>query len=183
MSKVFTAEEVAQHNTRDDLYIIYKGKVYNCSEYLDEHPGGEEVIMDCAGTDATEPFEDIGHSEDAHEILANLEVGELKGGVPAKPVVSAASSSSLALGVAQRHSREPDLSLSACTYKSLGFYSSRSGGYPDMSAEARWLNHFETTIGQTQSTRFGPYSEQPPSYMSSDHGHAVTAVCEFSRNV
>ncbi|KAG7882793.1 hypothetical protein KL938_003216 [Ogataea parapolymorpha] len=94
MSKVFTAEEVAQHNTRDDLYIVYRGKVYDCSEYLDEHPGGEEVIMDCAGTDATEPFEDIGHSEDAHEILANLEVGELKGGVPAKPVVSAASSSS-----------------------------------------------------------------------------------------
>ncbi|KAG7707105.1 hypothetical protein KL930_003105 [Ogataea haglerorum] len=94
MSKVFTAEEVAQHNTRDDLYIIYKGKVYDCSEYLDEHPGGEEVIMDCAGTDATEPFEDIGHSEDAHEILANLEVGELKGGVAVKPAVSAAASSS-----------------------------------------------------------------------------------------
>ncbi|ODV83862.1 hypothetical protein CANARDRAFT_29593 [[Candida] arabinofermentans NRRL YB-2248] len=80
MSVSFTAEQVAEHNTRDDLYIIYNDKVYNCSEYLDEHPGGEEVILDCAGTDATEPFDDIGHSEDAREMLDSMLVGELKGG-------------------------------------------------------------------------------------------------------
>ncbi|KAH3671137.1 hypothetical protein OGAPHI_000848 [Ogataea philodendri] len=94
MSTVFTAEEVAAHNTRDDLYIVYKGKVYDCGSYLDEHPGGEEVILDCAGTDATEPFDDIGHSEDALEILGGLVVGELKGGATMKPAAAASSSSS-----------------------------------------------------------------------------------------
>lgn len=55
--KSYTADEVAQHNTRDDLWIIYEGKVYDASGYLDEHPGGEEVIIDCAGGDATGPFD------------------------------------------------------------------------------------------------------------------------------
>lgn len=81
MSKQFTAEQVAEHNSRDDVWIIYKDKVYDVTAYLDEHPGGEEVILDCAGQDATEAFDDIGHSEDAIEVLDGLFVGELIGGV------------------------------------------------------------------------------------------------------
>lgn len=97
MSKVFTFEEVEKHNTRDDLWIIYDGKVYDCSSYVDEHPGGEEVIMDVAGADATEPFEDIGHSEDAREILSGLLIGTLEGGAPKKaaPAATAGESSGL----------------------------------------------------------------------------------------
>ena len=40
--------------------------------------GGEEVLMDVAGQDATEAFEDVGHSDEAREILTNLLVGKLK---------------------------------------------------------------------------------------------------------
>lgn len=93
MSKTFTAEEVAQHATRDDLWIIYNNKVYDVTQYLDEHPGGEEVILDCAGGDSTEPFDDIGHSDDAHEILAGLCIGELTGGVKTKSKSSSGSGS------------------------------------------------------------------------------------------
>lgn len=93
MSKTFTAEEVAQHATRDDLWIIYNNKVYDVTQYLDEHPGGEEVILDCAGGDSTEPFDDIGHSDDAHEILASLCIGELTGGVKTKSKSSSGSGS------------------------------------------------------------------------------------------
>ncbi|ODQ44489.1 hypothetical protein PICMEDRAFT_18388 [Pichia membranifaciens NRRL Y-2026] len=91
MSKTFTAEEVSQHNTRDDLWIIYNNKVYDVTQYLDEHPGGEEVILDCAGSDSTEPFDDIGHSEDAHELLAGLCIGELTGGLKKKTKDAGAS--------------------------------------------------------------------------------------------
>jgi cytochrome b involved in lipid metabolism len=84
MSKQFTAEQVAEHTTRDDIWIIYNEKVYDVSAYLDEHPGGEEVILDCAGQDATEAFDDIGHSEDAIEILQTLYIGDLIGGVKNK---------------------------------------------------------------------------------------------------
>lgn len=90
MSKVFTFEEVAQHNSRDDAWIIYGDQVFDVTAYLDEHPGGEEVIIDCLGDDATEAFDDIGHSEDAHNTLKELLIGKLEGGV--KPKASSSGS-------------------------------------------------------------------------------------------
>lgn len=40
--------------------------------------GGEEVMLDVGGQDATEAFNDVGHSDEARKILSNLEIGELK---------------------------------------------------------------------------------------------------------
>ena len=40
--------------------------------------GGEEVLLDVAGQEATEAFEDVGHSDEAREILEKLLVGDLK---------------------------------------------------------------------------------------------------------
>ena len=40
--------------------------------------GGEEVLLDVGGQDATEAFEDVGHSDEAREILDGLIVGDLK---------------------------------------------------------------------------------------------------------
>lgn len=79
--KAISADEIAQHNTANDLWVVYNGRVYDVSHYIDEHPGGEEVVVDVAGTDATEAFDDIGHSEDAHEILSGLVIGKLEGGI------------------------------------------------------------------------------------------------------
>ncbi|NWR47973.1 CYB5B protein, partial [Regulus satrapa] len=42
-----------------------------------QHPGGEEVLLEQAGTDATESFEDVGHSTDAREMLKQYYVGEV----------------------------------------------------------------------------------------------------------
>jgi cytochrome b involved in lipid metabolism len=42
------------------------------------HSGGEEVLLDVAGQDATEAFEDVGHSDEARETLEALKVGVLK---------------------------------------------------------------------------------------------------------
>ena len=42
------------------------------------HSGGEEVLLDVAGQDATEAFEDVGHSDEARETLEQLKVGVLK---------------------------------------------------------------------------------------------------------
>ncbi|XP_029986719.1 cytochrome b5-like isoform X1 [Sphaeramia orbicularis] len=46
-------------------------------KFLEEHPGGEEVLLEQAGADATESFEDVGHSTDAREMLQQYYVGEL----------------------------------------------------------------------------------------------------------
>ena len=45
---------------------------------LTTNRGGEEVLLDVAGQDATEAFEDVGHSDEAREILEGLLVGNLK---------------------------------------------------------------------------------------------------------
>lgn len=36
------------------------------------------MLLDVGGQDATEPFEDVGHSDEAREILDGLLVGTLK---------------------------------------------------------------------------------------------------------
>lgn len=43
---------------------------------LQQHPGGDEVLFGEVGRDATEAFEDVGHSDEAREILKKYYVGE-----------------------------------------------------------------------------------------------------------
>lgn len=50
--------------------------MYDVTNYLDDHPGGAEVMLDVAGQDADEFFEDIGHSKEAREELAKHYIGE-----------------------------------------------------------------------------------------------------------
>ncbi|KAG9979388.1 hypothetical protein KCU90_g12850, partial [Aureobasidium melanogenum] len=78
MSQEFTYSDISEHNTKKDLYMVVHDKVYNCTSFVDEHPGGEEVMLDVGGQDATEAFEDVGHSDEAREILEGLLVGTVK---------------------------------------------------------------------------------------------------------
>ncbi|KAI9136715.1 cytochrome b5-like heme/steroid binding domain-containing protein [Paraphysoderma sedebokerense] len=85
MPKTFETAEVAKHKSPKDIWLVVHGKVYDISKFLDEHPGGEEVLLEHAGGDATEGFEDVGHSEDARELLKQYYVGDLKGGDAKEP--------------------------------------------------------------------------------------------------
>jgi cytochrome b5 len=53
-------------------------KVYDVTAYLDDHPGGAEVMLDVAGQDADEFFEDIGHSKEARAELKKYLIGNFK---------------------------------------------------------------------------------------------------------
>ena len=44
-----------------------------------DHPGGPDALLEVAGTDATSAYEDVGHSEDAREIMHPFLVGHLEG--------------------------------------------------------------------------------------------------------
>ncbi|KAK3691776.1 hypothetical protein LTR37_013186 [Vermiconidia calcicola] len=77
-TKELTYSDVSEHTGKKDLYIVVHDKVYNASSFVDEHPGGEEVLLDVGGQDATEAFEDVGHSDEAREILNGLHIGALK---------------------------------------------------------------------------------------------------------
>ncbi|KAK9478930.1 cytochrome b5-like heme/steroid binding domain-containing protein [Lipomyces japonicus] len=69
--------QVKEHDKVDDLWMVIHGKVYDVTKFVDEHPGGEEVLIDTAGIDATDAFEDVGHSDEARDILNKLHVGDL----------------------------------------------------------------------------------------------------------
>ncbi|KAF8453300.1 cytochrome b5-like heme/steroid binding domain-containing protein [Terfezia claveryi] len=85
--KEFTYDEVRAHNSKKDLWVVIEGKVYDVTPFVDEHPGGEEVLLDVAGQDSTEAFDDVGHSDEARDILADLLKGSIKGGASApKPI-------------------------------------------------------------------------------------------------
>lgn len=37
-------EEVAKHNTKDDCWTVYKGIVYDVTDYAPAHPGGMKIF-------------------------------------------------------------------------------------------------------------------------------------------
>lgn len=47
------------------------------TSFTKQHPGGEEVLLEQAGKDATEHFEDVGHSTDARDLMKSFLIGEL----------------------------------------------------------------------------------------------------------
>lgn len=51
--------------------------MYNVSHFVEEHPGGEEILRAFAGKDATEAFEDAAHSEEVKAIMDGLLVGRI----------------------------------------------------------------------------------------------------------
>ncbi|XP_021562617.1 cytochrome b5 isoform X3 [Carlito syrichta] len=75
--KYYTLEEIKEHNHSKSTWIILHHKVYDLTKFLEEHPGGEEVLREQAGGDATENFEDVGHSTDARELSKTYIIGEL----------------------------------------------------------------------------------------------------------
>ncbi|XP_017518770.3 cytochrome b5 [Manis javanica] len=75
--KYYTLEEIRKHNHSKSTWLILHHKVYDLTSFLEEHPGGEEVLREQAGGDATENFEDIGHSTDARELSKTYIIGEL----------------------------------------------------------------------------------------------------------
>jgi nitrate reductase (NAD(P)H) len=74
--KLFTMEEISKHNTAKDAWIIIRDRVYDCTEYLELHPGGIESITINAGADATEDFVAI-HSAKATKMLEKYYIGDL----------------------------------------------------------------------------------------------------------
>ncbi|ODV96996.1 hypothetical protein PACTADRAFT_1579 [Pachysolen tannophilus NRRL Y-2460] len=81
-SKEFTAAEVAKHNKPNDCWVIVKNIVLNCTNFLPNHPGGEQSIINVAGTDATEVFEMLHEDKVIPKYAKDCVIGVLKGKKP-----------------------------------------------------------------------------------------------------
>jgi len=75
-AKTFTMEEVEKHDTAGDCWMVVKGKVYDATPFLEDHPGGGSSIIIVGGTDCTEEFEAL-HSTKAWKMLDDYYLGEL----------------------------------------------------------------------------------------------------------
>lgn len=56
MDSCMGPEADIQHNTPQDAWSVFNGKVYNITPYLKYHPGGVDELMRVAGRDGTKLF-------------------------------------------------------------------------------------------------------------------------------
>ncbi|CDU17583.1 cytochrome b5, putative [Plasmodium yoelii] len=75
--KKYTIEEVAKHNKATDAWVIYKNKVYDVTYYLKFHPGGEEILLERAGSDVTDLVFMYHSWVNVEKILENTYLGDL----------------------------------------------------------------------------------------------------------
>ncbi|OAA68405.1 mitochondrial fmn-dependent dehydrogenase [Niveomyces insectorum RCEF 264] len=54
-----TAQDISKHNDQTSCWVIVHGRVYDVTEFLPEHPGGEKIILKYAGRDATAAFDPV----------------------------------------------------------------------------------------------------------------------------
>lgn len=76
----FTSEEVQKHNSAKSCYVTIGSKVYDVTDFVDDHPGGGSLIIDYAGKDVEDILKDATshpHSETAYEVLDDSLVGFL----------------------------------------------------------------------------------------------------------
>ncbi|XP_023016115.1 uncharacterized protein [Leptinotarsa decemlineata] len=75
--KIITMKEVSCHDDPSDCWIIIYDRVYDVTEFLNEHPGGADLLLEFAGREASSAFRGSGHSSQALRALDRFCVGEL----------------------------------------------------------------------------------------------------------
>lgn len=80
-TKTYTFAEVADHATLDDCWMAIEGRVYDFTDYIDQHPTPPAVLEPWCGKEATEGMRTKGygrdHSERAWRLASQYQIGEL----------------------------------------------------------------------------------------------------------
>ena len=78
---VYTMDEVAQHNTDDDIWTVVDGEVFDLTQWRDRHEGGPSMIEGMAGVDASAEFHGMhGDAEAANILIHRFKIGDLAQG-------------------------------------------------------------------------------------------------------
>lgn len=74
-----TVATLAQHNSKDDCWIVYSGRVYDVTRFLPIHPGGVKKIAQFCGKAVG--FEDAFHGQHGTSKVEKLktQVGKFQG--------------------------------------------------------------------------------------------------------
>ncbi|KDN37932.1 putative SCS7-required for hydroxylation of ceramide [Tilletiaria anomala UBC 951] len=78
--RVFNADQVSKHDRLEDVWVVHKGKVYDVTDFVLDHPGGDDLVMRYAGKDMGDIMDDIVehvHSDSAYELLEEHLIGKI----------------------------------------------------------------------------------------------------------
>ncbi|XP_073013280.1 uncharacterized protein [Typha latifolia] len=79
-SKKYSQSEVSIHTSKKDCWVVIHGKVYDVTTFLEDHPGGEDALLQASASgDATNSFEEVGHSTSAISMMENYLIGAIEG--------------------------------------------------------------------------------------------------------
>lgn len=73
----FRRIDVARTDISQQLLTIIHNRVFDLTAFVRVHPGGESVLHQYAGRDATAAFEAVGHSTSARKLLERLCIGQV----------------------------------------------------------------------------------------------------------
>ncbi|TQV94169.1 hypothetical protein V2A60_002775 [Cordyceps javanica] len=74
----FSRAEVESHSSADSCYVTIGSKVYDVTDFADDHPGGSSLVLEYAGKDIGDILKDPTsheHSEAAYDVLDDSLVG------------------------------------------------------------------------------------------------------------
>jgi len=73
-----SADEVRKHKSDSDCWVIIQGEVLSLPRsFLEDHPGGADVILALAGGDCTHEYSASGHSSSADAWTSSFVIGRL----------------------------------------------------------------------------------------------------------
>lgn len=82
---LYSPHEVARHNTKDDLWIIVDGYVYDITKYAPKHPGGDAIFRK-PGQDNSEGFHGDQHPDTVNTTIKRYLIGRIKTAADDPPV-------------------------------------------------------------------------------------------------
>eukprot|EP00760_Papus_ankaliazontas_P036924 PhM_4_TR8407/c4_g2_i5/m.59069 len=71
----FSWEDISRHDTTASCWIVIAGIVCDVTAWLDQHPGGREVVLSHAGKDATMAFFGHDHTDSAMSLIQQFAIG------------------------------------------------------------------------------------------------------------
>lgn len=70
--------EVQKHNSKESCWTVIRKEVYDLTQWISKHPGGEKAILNICGKDGTDLFEKQHGGKDKPEsALLQFKIGQL----------------------------------------------------------------------------------------------------------
>ena len=77
MSKIYTMDEVAKHNTENDCWVVVNGKVLDVTDFLQDHPGGKKALLLYGGKDGSGEFNMLHHKSVLEKYGKEFMIGDI----------------------------------------------------------------------------------------------------------